>query len=63
MITPAHRRQIKTLLNRQPDMTLAELRDALGLSCSLRAIHYVLADMNLTFEKRRSGPVSRIAKT
>ncbi len=63
MITAAHRRQIKTLLNKQPDMTLAELRDALGLSCSLPAIHYVLADMNLTLKKRRSGPVSRIAKT
>ena len=63
MITAAHRRQIKTLLNKQPDMTLAELRDALGLGCSLPAIHYVLADMNLTLKKRRSGPVSKIAKT
>ena len=63
MITLAHRRQIKMLLHKQPDMTLAELRNALGLSCSLPAIHYVLADMNLTLKKRRSGPVSRIAKT
>ena len=63
MITLAHRRQIKALLNKQPDMTLAELRDALGLGCSLPAIHYVLADMNLTLKKRRSGPVSKIAKT
>ena len=63
MITLAHRRQIKMLLNEQPDMTLSELRDALGLSCSLPAIHYVLADMDLTFKKRRSGPASRIAKT
>ena len=63
MITPAHRRQIKELLNKQPDMTLSELRAALGLNCSLPAIHYVLADMNLTFKKRRSGPASRIAKT
>ena len=63
MITATHRRQIKTLLNKQPDMTLSELRDALGLNCSLPAIHYVLADMNLTLKTRRSGPVSRIAKT
>ena len=63
MITLVHRRQIKMLLNKQPDMTLVELRDVLGLNCSLPAIHYVLADMNLTFKKRHSGPVSRIAKT
>jgi transposase len=63
MITPAHRRQISRLLKQQPDMTLSELRDALGLTCSLPAIHYVLADMDLTFKKRLSGPVSRIGKT
>ena len=63
MITPAHRRQIKILLHKQPDMTLAELRDGLGLRCSLPAIYYVLADMNLTLKKRRAGPVSKIAKT
>jgi len=49
MITQVHRQQIKKLLNKQPDMTLAELRNALSLSCSLPAIHYVLADMKLTF--------------
>jgi transposase len=63
MITSAHRRQISELLTKQPDMTLSELRDALGLNCSLPAIHYVLADMDLTFKKRLSGPVSRIDKT
>jgi len=62
-ITPAHRRQISQLLNQQPDMTLSELRDALELNCSLPAIHYVLADMDLTFKKRLSGPVSKIGKT
>ena len=55
MITLAHRRQIKMLLHKQPDMTLAELRNALGLSCSLPAIHYVLADMNLTLKKDAPG--------
>jgi transposase len=63
MITLAHRREIKRLLRKQPDMTLAELRDALGLRCSLPAIHYVLADMNLTLKKRRSEPVNNSVKT
>ena len=35
-------------LKRKPDMTLAELREALGLECTLPAIHYVLVDMGLT---------------
>lgn len=63
MITQVHRRQITMLLNKQPDMTLAELRNALGLSCSLPAIHYVLADMNLTLKKRLCEQASKIVKT
>lgn len=62
LILDEHRRQIRNLLERQSDMTLAELRTALGLSCTLPAIHYVLADMNLTYKKRHSGPVSRPAR-
>ena len=63
MILEDHRQRIRECLRKQPDMTLHELRKALSLSCSLPAIHYVLADMNLTYKKRRSGPASRIAKT
>ena len=44
-------------------MTLAELREALQLSCTLPAIHYVLVDMGLTYKKRRSELPSRSAKT
>ena len=44
-------------------MTLAELRDSLGLECTLPAIHYVLVDMGLTSKKRRSAPPSKTAKT
>jgi len=43
----------------QPDLTLAELRAGHALSCSLPAIHYALAAMNLTYKKRHSTPVSR----
>ena len=62
-IVAEHRIAIRKLLADKPDMTLAELREALGLKCTLPALHYVLADMNLTFKKRRFGPPSRTAKT
>jgi hypothetical protein len=41
-------------------MTLKELREVLGLDCSLPAIHYALSDMGLTYKKRHSESVSRI---
>lgn len=62
-IVAEHRSAIRKHLQRKPDMTLAELRDALGLECTLRAIHYVLVDMGLTYKKRRSVPPSKTAKT
>lgn len=63
MILPNHRRRFVSLLKKQPDMTLAELRTATGLDCSLPAICYVLADMGLTYKKRRSARASRVAPT
>lgn len=62
-IVAEHRIAIRKLLADKPDMTLAELREALGLTCTLPALHYVLADMNLTFKKRRSGPLSKTGTT
>jgi transposase len=62
-ILDGHRRRLRHLLSRQPDLTLAELRAATALSCSLPAIHYALAAMNLTYKKRHSTPVSRTGRT
>ncbi len=62
-ILERHRRKLSRLLEERPDLTLAELRTAAGLSCSLPAIHYALAALNLTHKKRRSAPASRIGKT
>ena len=62
IILGEHRRRIKELLGRRPDMTLGELREALSLSCTLPAIHYVLVDLDLTYIKRRSAPASRIGR-
>ena len=61
MIIAAHRSRIRALLARKNDLTLKELREALGLSCSVQAIHVVLGKMELTYKKRRSAPANRTA--
>ena len=58
-ILSSHEQQMKLLLARKPDLTLAELRQAMQLDCTLPAIHYVLARLGLTYKKRRSGPASK----
>ena len=62
-ILDGHRLRLRHLLSRQPDLTLAELRQATALSCSLPAIHYALVAMNLTYKKRHFVPVSRTGRT
>lgn len=63
MILDTHRRQIRKLLKKRPDMTLSELRESLALGCSLPAIHYVLADMALTYKKRHCGQANKTGRT
>ena len=63
LIVAEHRIAIRQHLKRKPDLTLAELREQLGLNCTLPAIHYVLVDMGLTYKKRRSAQPNRSAKT
>jgi transposase len=58
-----HRGQMRDLVNKKPDITLNELREAVGLNCTLPAIHYVLEDMGLSYKKRLSMPASKSAKT
>ena len=55
-ITPKHERQLRRLVAKQPDMTLEELRDAVGVACTVPAIHYALKRMDLPLKKRRSAP-------
>ena len=63
MIEPLHRGQIRSLLAKKNDLTLRELRQALGLQCSLQAIHVVLGKMALTYKKRHSTPANKTAPT
>lgn len=63
IIVNQHRRQMRTLLQKRPDMTLVELRAEVGLACTIQAIHYVLDDMGLTYKKRRFGLASKTVPT
>lgn len=56
------RQEMRALLKAKPDLTLEEIRKNLGLNCSLPAIHYVLKRMGLTYKKRRSMLVNKIAQ-
>jgi transposase len=62
-IVAAHQRRMRALLGRKPDLTLAELRAAVELECSLPAIHYALVKMGLSYKKRRCAPASRTVPT
>lgn len=63
MILASHRSRIRLLLAKKNDLTLNELRQVMGLSCSLQAIHVVLGKMGLTYKKRHSAPASELART
>lgn len=63
LLVQRHQQKLRQLLERKPDLTLAELRQALALHCTLPAIHYVLAKLGLTYKKRHSGPASRTGPT
>jgi transposase len=62
-ILESHHSRMRELIANKPDRTLAELREAVGLDCTLPAIHYVLEDMGLSYKKRLSMPANKSAKT
>jgi transposase len=51
-IGPERYDEVRQLLAAQPDLTLEQLRDALGLSCSLAAVCRTLKKLNLTRKKK-----------
>ena len=59
LFTTAHRRQLNRLIERQPDITLEEMRQALEIKCSLPAIYYVLRDMKMTYKKNAARQRAR----
>ena len=59
LFTAAQRRHLGQLIDEQPDITLAEMREALKVKCTLPAIHYVLRDMDLTYKKNAARQRAR----
>lgn len=53
------RDQLAACVKQRPDATLAELRAALGVDCSLSAICVALRELKLTYKKRCSTPQPR----
>lgn len=62
-IVAHHRQQLRTLLDKKPDLTLKELRAATGLACTLPAIHYVLVKLGLTYKKNAPCQRTRPARS
>lgn len=54
-LTPEHLERLACLVHAQPDLTLAALRDALGVQCTQQAIFYALRRMKLPLKKNRSA--------
>lgn len=57
------RDQLAALVKEDADATLAELRERLGVKCSLTAIWMVLDTLRITFKKKRSARPSRSGRT
>lgn len=57
------RARLAELVREQPDATLEELRQRLGVRCSISAVCMALKQLGLSFKKRRSTRRSRIVRT
>jgi transposase len=57
------RARLAELVAQQPDATLVELRDKLGINVTPWAISKALRELKLSYKKSRSTPPSRIVRT
>ncbi len=62
-LLPERGQELKKLVAKEPDLTLAEMKERLKLDCTIGAIHWVLGRLGLTYKKRRSMRPSRTALT
>jgi transposase len=53
-LLPERGAELKKLVAKEPDLTLAEMKERLKLDCTIGAIHWVLGRLGLTYKKRRS---------
>jgi transposase len=57
------RERLAELVRQQPDATLAELRDRLGVACTAWAVCKALRELKLSYKKSPSAPPSGTAPT
>lgn len=57
------RTRLRELVEATPDATLAELREQLGIVCSLSAVWTAIRELGLSYKKRPSTRPSRIVRT
>jgi transposase len=62
-LEPEHGKSMRQLVEREPDLTLEEIKQRLGLGCTIGAIHWVLSRLGLTYKKRRSMRPSKPGPT
>jgi transposase len=62
-LMPLHGAQLKSLVAKQPDATLVEMKQRLGLNCTVAAIHVILTKLGLTYKKRRCMQLNNNAPT
>ncbi len=55
----AQMQKLNTLVQETPDATLEQLRDALGLSCSIVAVHNALKRLGYRYKKNPTGQRTR----
>lgn len=55
----SHQQQLVKLVRENVDLTLEQLREALGVSCSLVAIHNTLKRLGYRFKKNAAGERTR----
>jgi len=62
-LLPEHGDKLKALVAKEPDLTLAQMKERLSLACTVPAIHWVLAKLGLTYKKRLSMRPSKTGRT
>lgn len=55
----AHRERLEELVREQPDVTLPELRERLGIDISVQTLSRALRALQLTFKKKSCVPRSK----
>ena len=55
--------EIRRAVDRRPDATLGELREALGLTLSVPTLCRALQELRLTLKKKSSGPPNKTGRT